>query len=605
MLDEVKKRLLEGSEEERRAAVDSLRELKGKEAMGLILSALGDPSWRVRKTAEEALEGFLGEEGLAPALISSLRSEDNAGLRNSAVAVLIRMGAPAVSYLVKAIKDPDRDIRKFAADILGEIGGKTPASVLIEALRDSDDNVRSAAAEALGKIGGSEVISALISILTETKDDLWLRFSALEALGKIGKGIPLGPIVKLLDDKLLRKAVFDALGKSGDPGAIPYLISGFKDKGRGSREAAVSNFILTYQALSGEEKARVNEDVKANGDAGLLADLLNSPSIQVKKGAVVALGITGSGVEPERLLSLASDERMQETVAEALVGMGDEALESLINAFPKSGDSVRAYICKVLGAMGSAKGLDTLITALSGSYGHTRQAAAHAIGELGSVKALPFLIPLLVDEYEDVEEAAVNAIVKIGKRNPEEVIKRLHEGLTARDPRLRRNITVILGGIGGREALDAVASSLKDEEREVRKAAVASLGNLMFEEGIDHLALTLADEDSQVRLACVHSLSKFRNKEVERLLALALRDEDAWVRRAALKGLSKMPGDAEEAIGLAVMDESGIVAMAAMDALFSMKGAAASDEIKKGLTHKDPDVVKAAEKILSKAGITC
>jgi len=41
MLDEIKKRLLEGNEEERRLAVDSLREPKGKVAMNLIISALG------------------------------------------------------------------------------------------------------------------------------------------------------------------------------------------------------------------------------------------------------------------------------------------------------------------------------------------------------------------------------------------------------------------------------------------------------------------------------------------------------------------------------------------------------------------------------------
>ena len=78
MIEDLKKRLLEGDEEERRVAVEALGGLREKEAVLLLVSALGDKSWRVRKTSEEILEGFAGEESLVPALIGSLRSEDNA-----------------------------------------------------------------------------------------------------------------------------------------------------------------------------------------------------------------------------------------------------------------------------------------------------------------------------------------------------------------------------------------------------------------------------------------------------------------------------------------------------------------------------------------------
>ncbi|HLB05681.1 MAG TPA: HEAT repeat domain-containing protein [Thermodesulfobacteriota bacterium] len=601
MLDEIKKRLLEGNEEERRLAVDSLREPKGKVAMNLIISALGDSSWRVRKTAEDALEAYIGEEELVQNLISSLRSEENAGLRNSAAAVLIRVGRSAIPYLKETLKDHDRDMRKFTADILGEIGEVTAAPSLIEALRDSDDNVRAAAAEALGKIGGDEVVNALVSILAEAGDDLWLRFSALESLGRIGKGIPVEPIVGLLEDKLLRKAAFDALGKSGDPKVIPHLITGFRDKGKGSREAAVVNFNLIYKTLPAEEKERFDEEIRRNSDVHLLSDLLDSPSIEVRKGGVVILGIIGEGVNPSCLLNLASDERVQEVVTDALVGMKEKVLETLINTLPKSEERMRQYICKVLGLMGDKKALKALIMALSDSYGHARQTAAQSIAEIGAVEAVPFLIPLLSDEYEDVEEAAVKAMITIGKDHPDEVVSRLQNGMAAHGSSLRKNMITILGGIGGKNAVPAILASMKDEDRNVRKAAATALGNLLPEGEIDHLALALADEDSQVRLAGVHALGKFCNREAERLLTLASGDEDVWVRCAALKGLSKtLSDDAEETIGSAIMDGVGVVAITALDALFSMKGSAAAEAIKKGLNHKDQDVVKTAKNILSK-----
>ena len=142
-------------------------------------------------------------------------------MRNSAASVLVRIGWSAIPYLIETLKDADKDIRKYAADILGEIGDRKAISPLINALRDSDDNVRSSAAEALGKIGGDEVVNSLVYVLTNTEDDIWLRYSALEALGKTGSRMPIGPIVTLLDEKLLRKAAMDALAKSRDPQAVP------------------------------------------------------------------------------------------------------------------------------------------------------------------------------------------------------------------------------------------------------------------------------------------------------------------------------------------------------------------------------------------------
>lgn len=601
MIKDLKKRLLEGDEEERRAAVEALGGLREKEAVILLVSALGDQSWRVRKTAEEMLEGFAGEESLVSALIGSLRSEDNAGMRNSAAYVLVRLGWSAIPYLIETLKDVDKDIRKFAADILGEIGHREAISPLVDALRDNDDNVRSSAAEALGKIGGAEVVNALVYVLKNTEDDIWLRYSALEALGKTGSKMPIEPVIKLLDEKLLRKAAMDALAKSGDPRVLPYLVAGLRDKSRGFREAAVTGLNSIYKSLPFQERLTVDEDIRVNAEPLLLTGLLDSPAIDVKKSAIFILGIMGGGADPFMILSLASDERMQDAVTEAFVKMGEKGLDVLINAFPKAEDKMRSFICRVIGKIGDKKGVNTLTRALSDTYGHTRQSAALAIAEVGATETLPFLIPLLLDEYEDVEEAAVQAVIGLSKESKGEAMTSLWDGMASREPRLRRNLTAILGGIGSKDALSAIVSSLKDEDRDVRRAAATALGNLMLEEGIDPLAIALADEDSQVRLAGVHALSRFHSSEAGRLLVLASNDTDIWVRCAALKGLSKVGDEnAEKILGRAIMDEAGVVAITAMESLSRMKGAEAIETIKKGLKSNNPDVALAAERILIK-----
>lgn len=595
MLDEIKKKLLSGDEEERRTAVENLQAVKDLEVMDLLVSALGDPSWRIRKTAEEALEAYFGDELLIVALIGALRSEENAGMRNSAAEVLVKTGRQAVPALINELKDPDRDIRKFSIDILKEIGDRGAVPSLIEALRDPDNNVSSAAAEALGKMGGEDVVNSLIPILSE--DDLWLCFSALEALGRIGKGLPVEPIIKLLPEKFLRKAALDALGKTNNPQVIPYLIEYLGDKSKGTREAAVIGLFNIYGSLTREERRKAHEDINEKVSPDLLTELLGSPAKELRKGIILILGIIGRDTE---LLGLASDEEVQDAITDAFVNMGKKGVKALEKAFPGSDDRLRAYICKVLGVMGDKDVFNTLIKALSDDYGHARQAAAISLGRLNSVDAIPFLIPLLADEYEDVEEAAVKAVVRLGKAFPDQAIRSLRNGMADRYPRLRRNVAAILGEIGGTDALPFVVAALKDDDRDVRKTAASALGDLMLEEGIEHLALVLADEDEQVRLAAVNALGKFPNNETVRLLALASNDEDIWVRVAAVKGLSKFKNaNALDAISSKVMDEMGVVAITAIDAVFKIKGPDAIPVLKKGLQHPDPDVARAAERILN------
>jgi len=54
--------------------------------------------------------------------------------------------------LIKALKDEDKNVRGWAAELLGEIGDSRAVEPLIEALEDEDRDVREAAAKALEKI---------------------------------------------------------------------------------------------------------------------------------------------------------------------------------------------------------------------------------------------------------------------------------------------------------------------------------------------------------------------------------------------------------------------------------------------------------------------
>ena len=169
-------------EETRRSTVAALAARPLSETRDLLMRAMGDESWRVRK---EAVEQFLASPvagEYAEQLFELLRSPDNAGLRNSSVEALVRLGKASIPVLSAHADDKDCDVRKFVVDILGGIGDISSLPLLIAALDDADPNVRAAAAENLGMIGHVRAVPPLLEALA--RPDLALRHTILEALGR-------------------------------------------------------------------------------------------------------------------------------------------------------------------------------------------------------------------------------------------------------------------------------------------------------------------------------------------------------------------------------------------------------------------------------------
>jgi HEAT repeat protein len=198
-------------EEERLQGLKELGRCSSGDSAPAIIRALGDESWRVRKEAAELFISLPGGDALTGEIIELLHSEDNAGLRNTAVEILVRLGHLAIPLLLEELSCSDHDVRKFVLDILGEIGDESIVPSMLRALSDPDDNVRAAAAENLGRIGSVESVPALIAALGHS--DLWFRFTVLEALGEIGAPVPMDSLLRYKDDRLLRKALFDCLGR--------------------------------------------------------------------------------------------------------------------------------------------------------------------------------------------------------------------------------------------------------------------------------------------------------------------------------------------------------------------------------------------------------
>ena len=105
--------------EARRRAAQLLPGILGPEAVALLVRALGDEDWRVRKEAAAASTSVEPREAVLTGLFDALSDRDNVGLRNASIEALMRIGRDAVPRAVEALRTADADARKLLVEVLG------------------------------------------------------------------------------------------------------------------------------------------------------------------------------------------------------------------------------------------------------------------------------------------------------------------------------------------------------------------------------------------------------------------------------------------------------------------------------------------------------
>ncbi|OGP83199.1 MAG: hypothetical protein A2Y95_06385 [Deltaproteobacteria bacterium RBG_13_65_10] len=598
----LKSALRDPNEEVRRQAVESLVEWPAEESLRLLIEALGDESWRVRKTAIDVVLSYPDPPRAIDELVAALHADENVGLRNSAVEALIRMGERVVPALLKHTRDPSHDVRKFVIDVLGGIGDPRAVPALIDALADPDDNVRCAAAEMLGVVGGEDSVASLLENLR--RDDLLLQFSSLQAISNIGKPVPLEEIAPLLEKPLLRKAVYECLGNIPDLRAVDLLVKGVCDRSNVNHEAAAMALVNLFHHAPTPEfrrtlEARVKDRIGPVQAARLAEDLENAP-LGRRIPIVELLGLAADPSAALALLEAAVDEEVQRDAIAALVRMGAPAGEKLTREFSRLQGGRRAIACVALGEIGCLNAERAMIAALEDEPA-VSAAAATALGKLGAVRAVKPLSRLLEGRSEDVQEAAVGALVSIARRHHAEVVARIKPCACDAIAVLRANAVRILGEIGIEEGIETIQMAAKDESPVVRRTALEALGRIDFARFEEVFALALTDESAEVRQLTAALWGASHHSRAVEELAPMLEDEDLWVRCAAIRGLGES-GDAA-AIGMLrarLGADGGMEAIAALESLVRITGDAALEELCKALSHSDTEVARTAVDLMER-----
>ena len=344
--------------EERRRATAALRDVTPEDGIGLVIRALGDDDWRVRKEAIAVAIAHAPAPIVLRALVNSLGPSENVGLRNAAVEAIAAFGADAVDALAASLAELDADGRKLAAEALSKTGVVQALFVLKGLLRDVDPNVRVAAVEAVAVLGRSDPKGAS-SILEGCldSDDAFLRLAALDGLRALGVVMTWDRLSHLRSDPVLEPAVLAAAGHTADERAARALVEAL-GHARGGTLSIILKSIVEL-ARSGQDRALALQTAARHLDAMLGARIFALAS-QPEDGedrltALLACGVLGVGGTAELAIRALDDELLEGAAEEALDWLGSPAVPALIACARTAEVSTRAICLEIAARLADAE----------------------------------------------------------------------------------------------------------------------------------------------------------------------------------------------------------------------------------------------------------
>jgi HEAT repeat protein len=649
--------LLEQSEPEaRRVAVQQIAKVRGLDVCELLLRALADEDWRVRKEATLVVTSLEPRDEVVAALIAALEETVNIGLRNAAVEALVRVGADAVGATIEALGRLDAEGRKLAVEVLGGVADVRAVAALGRALSDDDANVRVAAAEALGhaSLAGDRAredsIRSLVVALATT--DTFLKIAALESLARLEAQLAWSVFQPCADDPLLRRYAIVAAAGSSEPDAIRALARATADASTTIvREAVVAlgerigvslgdNALLlcVQTALAPNDVGRENvrrlardaEDPRSRGAAllvlGLLRELEDVPCIaealgddDVAERADHALRLFGPKVV-KGLLSIARHAKAPVraaalALASSLDGAsGDDLRPALRDALKAPGHDVVASGVEGLSAWGDASDLRRVAKLVGHADERIAATATKAAAEL-AMRYADVARALLRDAKpgKDPVAFACALLGAIAAKHPlnDDDVARLERALAHDDPKVRRAAVDALSRAESRAAADAVVFALADEENEVKLAAVRALGRLRRAEPL----LTIVSDMRDPGLAAT-ALRALGEADRDRALAVArpmIGHPDAAIACAAVEVIGQIEASApasqprasaaalEDALFVALDHAEGEVVKLALSMVGARRGARALARLGLCLDHPSWEVRRLAAELLGQA----
>jgi len=448
--------------------------------------------------------------------------DPNAMVRIGADDALDEVGKLVAEDLITRLNDDDERVRGAIVRVLPDLTTRDKAGpLLVKALDDPDGDVRVAAAVGLGRLAYAPATYALCRALDDRRARV--RDYALWALGRIGKkaGPELVETVVKFGHYDYEKLV-QVLGKEG--------LKGFKGLGLNMRLATfeeVMNRQLRARRMSGPL-----DHVLAVTPMGKMAEI--KPILLDAREAKAFMAVVErlTGVSEHKLLGLVGD------CVRALREMGFEvkfAGEGKRTGPVPIREPSAAMLLSVLGNLKDALVLKAAVWALETDDLSYQRQGAWVVSQVAKAGNLP------PGDRPGIVKRLIELLTStLPEKNPSSARKSAHLVLRVR-------VAEALGNIGGDDVkkvlVEALVTQTEDRMRTAVSTALASIEGRKADL-LEQYGMALESDDVELRMKAVSLLGTLGNIGAIHLLEKVVRDpkEDLGVRRAAAEALEKMTG---------------------------------------------------------------
>lgn len=576
----------------------------------LIFVADDDMGYRAEATAKLLAMGIVS---IYPVLERGVRDDNNADFRNGAMDILVAYGKESVPYLVKLLQDANEEVRNFASVMLGDIGNREAVGALIKALRDRDVNVSHSAAEALGKIGDRSALFPLMELL---KEDFWVQYSAITAIGAMRDYRAVPRLVEMLDNEMLAGAVIAALGQIGDPRALyplgkilPTLDSGVA--GQAARammeiyRAAIESLSYKNSLAEYHQPEHIKKVISDSGVEKLRNLLNNSSDNGVLEAVIMLLGWYGDVSAIDSFFRLLEDESLLGAVESSIFSFGKKAQKHVEEALDHENDTVKIVALRTLRYLGTIDRPERIASLLESTNAELKLEAVEVAKNAPSDLFLPTLLEIVkVAEFT----VACRAADALGSY-PFSALKDFIVSMAASgSSELRIRGAMLLCQVredGESHLLDAF---MHDTDAEVRKVAMKAAGMQLATVAVPKLGAALHDPDTSVRMAAVMAIAEFRTPMLVADLLGMIGSAGEALDYTIVRALGMMEAKDAENFLLDYLEKGAVsrrVEYAVLETLGKISAASASEIIRcRYLCSPEPDIRRLAVETLGQLGDT-
>jgi HEAT repeat protein len=230
-------------------------------------------------------------------LVTFLRDDADAVLRNAALEILKKRGTRSFALAVSLLRDEDDDVALQGILILDHIKDPRAVEPLRSTLHNENPNLSQAAIVAIGHLGDGRSIPDLLPFL---RGDTWLQVAAVQALGDLRSHQAIEPLSELLTDLLVGPMAAEAIAQIGGPTALSRLAEHWL-KYHDELDPETSLGLLAHVLEGLQDPPQPSDELRAS-----LAQRLRDPYRQVRESAARCLLALGSGPEDAEALNLLS-----------------------------------------------------------------------------------------------------------------------------------------------------------------------------------------------------------------------------------------------------------------------------------------------------------